>query len=70
MSTSILLGIFLACGLIFLASTATLIRIMGDLLKDYQDTKYTWWLVIVLILTTPTLVILTRLITLTQMCGN
>ena len=70
MSTSILLGILLGCGLIFLATGSILIRIMGDLLKDYQDTKYTWWLVIVFILTTPTLVILTRLITLTQMCGN
>ena len=70
MSTSILLGIFLGLSLIFLASTAILIRIMGDLLKDYQDTKYTWWLVIVFILTTPTLVILTRLITLSQMCGE
>jgi hypothetical protein len=69
-STSILLGLFLACGFIFLASTATLIRIMGDLLKDYQDTKYTWWLVIAFILITPTLVILTRLITLSQMCGE
>ena len=52
------------------AATALMIRILGDLLKGWENTKYTWAVFVVFLLTTPALVILTRLITLTQMCGN
>lgn len=52
------------------AATAVMIRILGDLLKGWENTKYTWGVFVIFLLTVPALVILTRLITLTQMCGN
>lgn len=52
------------------AATVVMIRILGDLLKGWENTKYTWIVFVVFLLTVPAFVILTRLITLTQMCGN
>jgi hypothetical protein len=52
------------------AATVVMIRILGDLLKGWENTKYTWVVFVVFLLTVPAFVILTRLITLTQMCGN
>lgn len=52
------------------AATVVMIRILGDLLKGWENTRYTWIVFVVFLLTVPAFVILTRLITLTQMCGN
>ena len=38
--------------------------------KGWENTKYTWGVFVIFLLTVPALVILTRLITLTQMCGK
>lgn len=52
------------------AATTVMIRILGDLLKEWENTKFTWVVFVVFLLTVPAFVILTRLITLAQMCGN
>lgn len=52
------------------AAAAVMTQILGELLKGWENTKYTWVVFVVFLLTVPALVILTRLITLTQMCSN
>jgi len=56
--------------LCFWVSAAVLIRLFGDLLKDYQNTKYVWICLLIVLITAPALVFIVRVLTLTQMCGD
>lgn len=56
--------------LCFWVSAAVLIRLFGDLLKDYQNTKYVWICLLIVLITAPALVFIVRVLTLTQMCGE
>ena len=56
--------------LCFWVSAAVLIRLFGDLLKDYQNTKYVWICLLIILITAPALVFIVRVLTLTQMCGD
>lgn len=56
--------------LCFWVSAAVLIRLFGDLLKDYQNTKYVWICLLIVLITAPALAFIVRVLTLTQMCGD
>lgn len=56
--------------LCFWVAAAVLIRLFGDLLKDYQNTKYVWICLLIVLITAPALAFIVRVLTLTQMCGD
>lgn len=61
---------FVLLSIFFLMSASILIRLLGDILKNYENTKFIWICIFVMLLTAPALAFIVRVLTLIQMCGD